>query len=51
MAAYDESTRLFEVRKERKEKEKEAREERLKGTSFLDFMEPSPLLRKDQENP
>ena len=51
MNAYDESTRLFEVRAERKAKEKQAKEERLKGCSFLDFMEPSPLLKREEQKP
>ena len=51
MTAYDESTRLFEVRKEREAKAKKAEEERLEGVSFLDFMEPSPLLKREEPKP
>ena len=51
MTAYDESTRLSEVRKERKAKEKKAKEERLIGVSFLDFLEPSPLLKREEPKP
>ena len=51
MTAYDESTRLFEVRKEREAKAKKAKAERLRGISFLDFMKPSPLLKQEEQKP
>jgi hypothetical protein len=51
MNAYEERTLWFNVRKERKAKEKKAKDERLKCASFLDFMEPSPLLKQDQREP
>jgi hypothetical protein len=51
MDAYDERTLCFNVRKERKAKAKQAKDERLKGVSFLDFMEPSPILKQKEQKP